>query len=386
MCKFFIVLHTPDLENDYFTMKRGLGVNNPKITVLMSVYNTDKKWLIESIDSILSQTFTDFEFVIVLDCPTDGCESVVYDYAKKDSRIVVIENETNVGLTKSLNIGLSQSRGNYIARMDADDIALKERLNIQYNFMKENKDVVVVGSYVATFGAGKTKCGGCYISENVERERIRLLFNNTGVAHPTAFIRKSFLDCNNIKYNEEFEKAQDYALWIDIVNANGKIALIDKVLLLYRESKNQISVKCSEKQLDCKKKAIKKQLDLLLSTTEKEFELHCELYCIKCTFELNDYQNFMRKLIEANNDKGVYDKRMFKEEVYAIWIKDVLLAVTKFKSFYFLTSKMFWRAVIDVKPFLLVAHTLKKSMLYEKQVEEYIKSLKPQYMSAMREN
>ena len=91
------------------------------VSVVMSVYNTDERYLRGSIESILAQTYQYFEFIIVLDHPTDGLDQIVKEYESRDSRIVVLVNEQNLGLTKSLNIALGRARGEYIARMDADD-------------------------------------------------------------------------------------------------------------------------------------------------------------------------------------------------------------------------------------------------------------------------
>lgn len=342
----------------------------PEITVLMCVYNTNKNWLLESIKSILTQSYTDFEFIIVLDGPTDGCEKIVYDYAEKDSRIIIIENQTNLGLTKSLNIGLAHSQGKFIARMDADDIALQNRLDKQYKFMIENEDVDVVGTYVATFGNGVITSGMNFFSDDVEREKIRLLFANAGIAHPTAFIRKSFLDDKHIRYDENIRKSQDYALWVDVIKAKGKIALLEDVLLLYRESADQISKKCSREQNDYHKQIIKNQLDAILHTTENEFHVHCELYDMKCTYPVREYQNYIRKLIAENKNKEVYDKQLFEEEVYAIWIRAVLLALTQYKGISFFFSMLFWKAILKWRPLKLFVTNVRKNQFYENKAKE----------------
>ena len=116
---------------------------NPIVTVLMSVYNGER-YLNEAIDSILAQTFTDFEFLIIDDASTDSTPKILHSY--DDPRIRIVTNEENLGLTKSLNKGLALAQGEYIARMDADDISLPERLMMQLNFLIDNKTVPLVGS------------------------------------------------------------------------------------------------------------------------------------------------------------------------------------------------------------------------------------------------
>ncbi|MCI0471302.1 MAG: glycosyltransferase, partial [Candidatus Aminicenantes bacterium] len=107
------------------------------ITVLMSVFN-NAAYLREAIDSILNQTYTDFEFLIIDDASTDSSKEIISHY--HDTRIRLIENKRNIGLTKSLNKGLHKAKGEYIARMDADDISLPDRLAVQYAFLQENPD------------------------------------------------------------------------------------------------------------------------------------------------------------------------------------------------------------------------------------------------------
>ena len=120
------------------------NIKMPKVTVLMSVYNGEKH-LREAIDSILNQTFGDFEFLIINDGSTDRTADILQSY--QDSRIKIIHNEKNIGLTKSLNKGLKLAKGEYLARMDADDISYPNRLEVQYEYMEKNPNVGIVGSW-----------------------------------------------------------------------------------------------------------------------------------------------------------------------------------------------------------------------------------------------
>ncbi len=127
-------------------MKEGeVYMNSPTVSVLMAVYNGEKH-LREAMDSILNQTFSDYEFIIVDDCSADKTPVILEKYAQKDQRIVLIHNERNLGLTVSLNRGLARVKGKYIARMDADDISLPERLTMQIHYMEEHPDCAVVGT------------------------------------------------------------------------------------------------------------------------------------------------------------------------------------------------------------------------------------------------
>jgi len=118
-------------------------MDRPKISVIMSVYNGEK-YLREAIESILNQTFRDFEFIIINDGSTDKTSEILSSY--NDPRIVIINNKRNIGLTKSLNKGLKMVKGEYIARQDADDVSLPERLERMVNFLDMNRDVGLLGS------------------------------------------------------------------------------------------------------------------------------------------------------------------------------------------------------------------------------------------------
>ena len=122
-------------------------MKTPKVTVLMSVYN-GKKYLHESVGSILNQTFKDFEFVIINDGSTDGTEKILEEYSRIDKRIVLIHNKENLGLTKSLNKGIKVARGEYIARMDMDDISASDRLKKEVEFLDHHQDYAVIGTFV----------------------------------------------------------------------------------------------------------------------------------------------------------------------------------------------------------------------------------------------
>src|SRR5687768_10604451 len=119
----------------------------PSISVLMSVYN-GARYLSQSIESILAQTFSDFEFIIIDDCSSDSTPQILNEYARQDSRIRIIRNSENKGLTASLNIGLTQAQGRYIARQDADDISLPQRFEKQIHYLEAHPETIVVSSNI----------------------------------------------------------------------------------------------------------------------------------------------------------------------------------------------------------------------------------------------
>lgn len=203
----------------------------PAISVVMSTYNR-VDFLPRAIDSILNQTFTDFEFIIINDGSPDETAKVLNLFAMKDKRIRVITNEQNKGLIYSLNRGLEEARGKYIARMDDDDIALPTRFEKQYAFMEKNPDFAVVGSWIGHPDGGQK--WSFHDETNPEKVKMYLYLNTVPISHPASFLRRSFLNKHNIRYNDTYKAAEDRKFWLDIVDADGKIGNVAEVLLLFR--------------------------------------------------------------------------------------------------------------------------------------------------------
>lgn len=218
-----------------------------KISVIMSIYNEPEEWILLSIESILNQSFTDFEFIIINDNPIRIENSIILDkYLMADKRIIIINNKTNCGLTKSLNKGLDIAKGTYIARMDADDISMLNRFQLQIDFMDKNKEYIVCGTQIKHFG-DSVRNKMPWLRETDKLLKANLIWGSV-FAHPTVFIRKSVLDEFSIRYNEDYKHAQDYRLWVDLFD-KGKFYNIQKVCLAYRKSNTQISAKRNNSQL-----------------------------------------------------------------------------------------------------------------------------------------
>jgi glycosyltransferase involved in cell wall biosynthesis len=234
-----------------------------KISVLMSLFSEPENWLNEAIDSILNQTFTDFEFIIINDNPERELNHLILrEYQSKDKRIVIINNEVNVGLTKSLNIGLKIAKGKYIARMDADDISLTNRLEEQVKFMDLNPHLVASGTSIEYFGKEKINKKKLILPCDENTIRNHFVIQNPNfppVAHPTAIIRSSVLHDNSILYNENYVTAQDFGLWNELLEY-GDISNLNMILLRYRLSDNQITAKKNDDQILTVKKINRKHI------------------------------------------------------------------------------------------------------------------------------
>lgn len=213
---------------------------SPKVTVLMPVYNGEK-YLREAVDSILAQTFRDFEFVIVDDASTDGSREIVISYA--DPRIVLVSNERNLGLTASLNRGLDIARGEYVARMDSDDVSLPERLERQVAFMDANPDVGACGAWSLDIDHAGNVVGS---REMPVGEELNNFYWRRSLSHPAAMFRFDRED--GPRYDPAFRYAQDYDLWFR-VRARRRLANLPEHLLLYRVHDESITGARGEAQL-----------------------------------------------------------------------------------------------------------------------------------------
>jgi len=210
--------------------------NKHLVSVLIPCYNAEKT-IEDAINSILIQDYDNIELIVINDGSIDNSLQILEKIQKNDQRLKVYSNDTNIKLIKTLNKGIQLCNGKYIVRMDADDISLKNRISKQVNFMEENTDVVVCGSYMETFGYRIKKTMSVPINHyNIINE----LFFNSSIYHPTAIIRKSILENMRVSYDEFFPNAEDYKLWYDL-SKYGKLANIPEVLVKYRISNTQIS-------------------------------------------------------------------------------------------------------------------------------------------------
>ena len=214
-------------------------MNNPAISVVMPVYNREQ-YLKESIESILNQTFTDFEFIIVDDQSTDSSWQIIQEYAARDARIVAIKNNGKKGCYPARNCGHKLAKGKYLAVMDSDDIALPERLQIQFDFMEQNPDIDICGSWLKSFGAEEQ-----VIQVPATHEEIHdIMFFSCAIPHQTVIYR---IPDQIFYYSEEYASAQDYELFCRKIN-DWKFANIPEVLLLYRVHEKQISTAAKKEQ------------------------------------------------------------------------------------------------------------------------------------------
>lgn len=205
----------------------------PTISVILPVYNSEE-YVSESINSILSQTFEDFEFLIINDGSTDQSKDIIMSH--NDKRINYIENMLNQGLIKTLNKGLHFAHGQYIARMDADDLCQNSRFEKQIDYFRSDRQIDILGTNQYIIGT----CDKIIHKLSNEENKIRLLLQPV-VGHSTVMIKKEALDKNNLYYDRFALYAEDYKLWVDARLCNLFIENINECLCGYRIHEKQIS-------------------------------------------------------------------------------------------------------------------------------------------------
>ncbi len=208
-------------------------MSTPRVSVILPAYNSEK-YIDESINSILNQTFTDFELIILNDGSTDKTPEIIQKYADSDKRIIFVNNRENRGLIAVLNQGLDMARGEYIARMDSDDISLPERFDKQVKYLDQNPDVGVLGTKIQGFGV--IDAAGIQIPVVTAIDMLK----DNYIAHPSVMVRKSIIDKYNLRYNPDYIHCEDMELWSRMIFLT-KIHNIMEILLMYRITGNNIS-------------------------------------------------------------------------------------------------------------------------------------------------
>ena len=286
----------------------------PKISIVMSVFNNEAD-VGEAIESMLNQSFSDFELIIINDASTDNSATIIESYQQKDGRIRVVHNEDNRKLAASLNRGIQLASSEFVARMDADDVSFPQRLEIQYNYMKAHAEVAVCGTWVELY---ESPAIVWKTSETAEKANCSAFFESC-FHHPTVMIRKSVLDQFG-GYDESIQFAQDCHLWSRLVFDHQQVLNnIPQVLLRYRSHPDKPRDKYRLDQYDRATELRKKNLARLsLAPTDDKYQWHDVLCCAKALKDKQQFQSLMawiNQLEEANRSVGLLSARAFEEEI-----------------------------------------------------------------------
>lgn len=214
--------------------------HNPLVSVILPVYNCSE-FVLRAVESILHQSYKNLECIIIDDASTDDTLEIIKNIT--DDRIIIIEKPINTGYTKSLNIGIEKSKGKYIARMDADDFSYPERLAKQVAFMEKHTDYSMCSTGFALYHNDYVVPS----PHTFELLKIELLFTNV-ICHPSVMIRSSAINDFQLRYNSEYEPAEDYELWTRLIEY-GKICVLPETLVKYRIHQGQVSSQRHEQQI-----------------------------------------------------------------------------------------------------------------------------------------
>ncbi len=221
-----------------------------KVSVIMSVYNSEK-FLKLALDSVLQQSYSDFELILIDDGSQDATKKIIESYASADSRIIPVFNQKNLGLTVNLNKAIKLSQGSYIARMDADDIALPKRFERQIEYLDTHPGIDLIGSAAIDVDENGIELQLRKSPKNHE-EIINLLPKANPIIHSTVLFRKDrFAEIGF--YNESYRTTQDYEMWFRAAGKGLKFHNLQEVLLKYRMDNNYHKRKSLKYRLyDCK--------------------------------------------------------------------------------------------------------------------------------------
>jgi glycosyltransferase involved in cell wall biosynthesis len=332
----------------------------------MPVYNAEK-FLAEAIESILNQTFTDFEFLIFNDGSTDNSLKIIQQYQRKDSRIKLVYSGENKGYVFHLNEGIRLAKGKYIARMDADDIALPERFAKQVDFLERNPEYVICGSRAETFGTTQSTIALPLSNEDIKLKMLCI----TPFVHPSVMLRKSTLWENNLFYDEKAMPAEDRKLWLQLAPL-GKMHNLEESLLLYRVHGQNISLqKRASTQIAYLTKYEKKYISYFFSKCNLSDEdihlLHLMLYRretmnieqIKKLIEVISKIENQSIVVENIDDKDI--KKFLREKLFYLCTTSTHLGVPLWHLYnnskmipasvsFFLRAKFFLKCLVRYTP------------------------------------
>lgn len=292
----------------------------PKVSVIMPAYNAEK-YIGEAIDSILAQTFVDFEFIILNDCSTDRTEEIILSYC--DPRIVYLKNEKNLGVAATLNRGLDLACGEYIARMDADDISLPERFAKQVAYLDKHGSTAVLGTALELFDENGV-ISSRWSSVDAKQMKVDLFFS-CGLAHPSVMMRRDVVQSFG-GYDVRFEGLEDYHLWCRISGRYDVVTLPD-LLFRYRVHSAQVTQNPSAKHRERMRRLKTWQLEQLGLPTEGRLAERFYDWCAGKhpvnAEELLELEAFFLAAIKANNEVSAYDAALFRSNFRSVLINEL---------------------------------------------------------------
>lgn len=311
--------------------------SNPKVTVFMPVYNGEKH-LQEAIESVLRQTYTDFEFLIINDGSTDKSTEIIESY--KDARICLVHNKNNMRIAATRNRGLELAKGEYLVSMDCDDICLPDRVSKLVDFMDSNPDVGVCGSWFEKFGENtKSKI----VKFPLEYDSIKAsLFFFCSILNPSSILRLKYFRDNNLTYNTNLTySSEDYDIWLRAAK-HFKLGNIPEVLLRYRVIPDSLSHRINPAEKEEIKPVLAGNLELLdIKSDQERLDLYYKIYSEK--FVANEKflitaEKWLEQIQKSNFSMQIYNNEAFNKALGEKWFNLCLestdLGLFAYNAFY----------------------------------------------------
>jgi glycosyltransferase involved in cell wall biosynthesis len=282
----------------------------------MPVYN-GAAFLDAALNSILGQASADFEVLVIDDGSTD--DSAIRVAARRDARIRLLRQPENLGLVAALNRGLDEALGEYVARMDADDVSLPQRFARQLAFLDSHPEVGVCGSWMEAFSPDETTVWTAPVDH--DRIRCRLLFESV-LYHPTVIMRREMLERHGLRYDPHYPHAEDYELWCRCVR-HFRLANLDEVLLRYRIHDASVGGRKRAEKLTTASRIRARLLDELgLAPTPDELAVHEAMALWETPAErvfLNRAEAWLLRLQAANRERAIYAEPLFNAVLAERW-------------------------------------------------------------------
>lgn len=278
-----------------------------KISVLIALYNSEK-FIKQTLESLLRQTYQDFEIILVDDYSSDNTMQVVLKTLNGKIPFTLKSNYHQKGLSNALNIALESAKGEYVALIDHDDIALKTRFEEQVAILERNSNIGVCGSWMQEFEKGQNTWKYPEIHENLKV----LVLTQSPIANPTAMFRRSVASKDNIKYEDKYDFAQDYAFWLDLISIT-EFYIIPKVLVEYRVHSNNASSIKHQQQFNSWKNALKNKLlepvNCVISESDYKilYDMKYPNFTVKYLDKKEEVVNLVNRISSMNSEKKLFE-------------------------------------------------------------------------------
>lgn len=292
---------------------------DPVVTVLMPMFNA-RLYLRAAVESILVQTFRDFEFLVIDDASTDGGGDELAGFG--DSRIWLLRNHENLGVAASLNRGLSLARGKYIARMDADDISMPRRLEHQVAFMDAHPEVGISGGWIQLFG-GRELPHTARVPTDHQEIAAYMVFENP-MCHMTVMMRRNFLDHFDLRYDPVFSRSEDYELWTRAITC-FPMANLGEVFVRVRRHGGSVTRENWGQVTDQTETILARMVkEIGVVATAEEIHWHHRVgrgYRMTSRHEVDRAEQWLLRLTDVNKEGCVHDLKAFHRVAARIWFR-----------------------------------------------------------------